>query len=37
LRHTRSRVERLLREFRFTAIADSLPELRRVAPLVHAA
>lgn len=37
LAKTQPRMERLIREFRFSAIADSLPELRRIAPLVHAA
>jgi len=37
LKKMQPRIERLLREFRFTSVADVLPEIRRTAPLVHAA
>ena len=37
LRKMQPRIERLLAEFRFTSVADALPEIRRTAPLVHAA
>ena len=37
LSKTESRIERLLREFAFTSIANALPELRQAAPLLLAA
>jgi polysaccharide deacetylase family protein (PEP-CTERM system associated) len=37
LRRMEPRIVKLLAEFRFSSIADGLPEIRRVAPLVHAA
>jgi polysaccharide deacetylase family protein (PEP-CTERM system associated) len=37
LKKMQPRIERMLGEFRFTSVADALPEIRRTAPLVHAA